>query len=106
MKRNNHLPGIFAVFLLISVLHIQAQTPLKLSYADFLGNIVAHNPMAQQATNISQYGDLQLRAARGKYDPQLTGSHENKFFGGTNYFTTVNSEIKQPLFTSQFFRFG
>ncbi len=106
MKRNNHLPGIFAVFLLISVLHIRAQTPLKLSYADFLGNIVAHNPMAQQATNISQYGDLQLRAARGKYDPQLTGSHENKFFGGTNYFTTVNSEIKQPLFTSQFFRFG
>lgn len=79
---------------------------VKLSYADFVANVLQNNPLAKRAENEKKYGELQYKAAKGNYDPFVSGNYDQKQFNGTNYFTTLNSEIKQPIFTSQYLKFG
>jgi hypothetical protein len=83
-----------------------SQNPVKLSYAKYLDNVVENNPISKRAENIQKYGDYQFKAAKGNYDPLISGGYENKFYGGSNYYSILNSEIKQPIFTSQFLKFG
>jgi outer membrane protein TolC len=78
----------------------------KLNYSNFIKNVLANNPVAQSADNISKIAKFQYNAMRGNYDPQLNGSHENKTFIGKNYYSIINAEIKQPIFTSQSIKFG
>lgn len=95
-------------FLLIVLISLEgkSQNNLQLSYDAFLVNVLQNNPLAERAENEKRYGDVQYKAARGNYDPILSGSYEQKQFNGSNYFTTLNSEVKQPVFTSQYFKFG
>ncbi len=95
-------------FLLLMMIFLTAksQNNLQLSYQTFLLNVVQNNPLAKKAENEIKYADAQYKAARGNYDPILSGNYEQKQFNGTNYFTTLNSEVKQPVFTAQYFKFG
>jgi outer membrane protein TolC len=68
--------------------------------------VLQNNPMAKRAEIEKKYAELQYKSARGNYDPLLGGSYDQKQFNGSNYFTTLNAEIKQPVFTSQYFKFG
>ena len=45
------------------------QTTLLPSYNDFIDGILQNNPLAKRANNEKKYADLQLKAARGNYDP-------------------------------------
>jgi outer membrane protein TolC len=65
-----------------------------------------NNPAAQSADNVSKIAKFQYNAMRGNYDPQLKGSHENKTFIGKNYYSIINAEISQPIFTSQSIKLG
>lgn len=82
------------------------QNALLPSYNDFIESIINNNPIAKRAANEKKYAELQLRAARGNYDPIVSGNYLQKQFNGKNYFTSLNSEIKQPLFTNQYLKFG
>ena len=95
-------------FLLLVVISLigKSQNNLQLSYEAFLVNVLQNNPLAKRAENEKKYADVQYKAARGNYDPILSGNYEQKQFNGSNYFTTFNSEVKQPIFTSQYFKFG
>lgn len=75
-------------------------------YNEFIAGILKNNPLAKRANNEKKYAELQLKAARGNYDPMLSGSYDQKQFNGTNYFTTLNGEIKQPIFTNQYLKAG
>ncbi len=95
-------------FLLLVVISLigKSQNNLQLSYEAFLVNVLQNNPLAKRAENEKKYADVQYKAARVNYDPILSGNYEQKQFNGSNYFTTFNSEVKQPIFTSQYFKFG
>lgn len=95
----------FFLLVLISVLG-KSQNNLQLSYDSFLLNVLQNNPLAKRAENEKKYADVQYKAARGNYDPILSGNYEQKQFNGSNYFTTLNSEVKQPIYTSQYLKFG
>ena len=95
----------FLILVLISFLG-KSQNNLQISYDAFLVNVLQNNPLSKRAENEKKYADIQYKAARGNYDPILSGNYEQKQFNGSNYFTTLNSEIKQPIFTSQYFKFG
>lgn len=82
------------------------QASLLPAYNDFVTVVLQNNPLAKRANNEKIYGSLQLKAARGNYDPTIEGSYNQKQFNGSNYFTTLSSEIKQPLFTNQYLKFG
>jgi outer membrane protein TolC len=97
----------FSILILVMIfLATKSQNNLQLSYDAFLVNVLQNNPLSKRAENEKKYGDIQFKAARGNYDPILIGNYEQKQFNGTNYFTTLNSEVKQPIFTSQYFKFG
>jgi outer membrane protein TolC len=96
------------IFLFLSLFTLRSfsQNATTLSYDVFLNNVLQNNPLAKRAENETRYGEAQFKAARGNYDPFVTGSYEQKQLNGSNYYTTINSELKQQIFTSQYFKFG
>ena len=97
---------ILFYFIFLSASVNFAQITLLPGYNDFISGILQNNPLAKRANNEKKYADLQLRAARGNYDPIVSGNYDQKQFNGSNYFTTLSSEIKQPIFTNQYLKFG
>lgn len=102
MKKNNLL---YLVFLFI-FLKVSAQNSSVLSYESFLKNVLENHPIAKKADNIKQYGELQYKAAKGNFDPNLSGNYDNKFFNNSNYYSVLSSGVKIPLFTAQNLKVG
>jgi outer membrane protein TolC len=102
MKRNNRS----IVFFFVYVCSIPLYGQYKLNYSNFINNVLANNPLAQSANNVSKIAKFQYNAMRGNYDPQIKGSHENKTFIGKNYYSILNAEVTQPIFTSQSIKLG
>lgn len=91
---------------MLMAFNLQSQINIKLSYESFVESVLANHPLSKKADNFKKYGDLQYKAAKGNYDPTLNGSFENKYFNNTNYYSVLSSELKQPIFTSQFLKLG
>jgi len=91
---------------LIIAQYCLGQNMLLPGYNEFVSDILQNNPLGKRAGNEKKYAELQLKAARGNYDPMVTGNYDQKQFNGKNYFTTLSSEIKQPIFTNQYLKFG
>ncbi len=106
MKPKNNMTKFFIYFIFISSSISFGQKTILPGYNDFISGILQNNPLAKRANNEKKYANLQLRAARGNYDPIVSGNYDQKQFNGYNYFTTFNSEVKQPIFTNQYLRFG
>jgi outer membrane protein TolC len=106
MMRNKNRVCFLTLLLTLGVFVASGQENIKLSYENFVSNVLGNNPMAKRANNEKRYGDLNNRAARGSYDPYVTGNYANKYLNQTNYYTTLNGEVKQPIFTSQYLKFG
>ncbi|HRG02203.1 MAG TPA: TolC family protein [Bacteroidia bacterium] len=102
MRKNNLL---YILFILFSF-KVSSQTSYVLSYETFLKNILEHHPVAQKANNIKQYGELQYKASKGNFDPNLSGTYDNKFFNNSNYYSVLSSGVKIPLFTAQNLKVG
>ena len=94
------------IVLVLVMLQLHAQNISEISYQTFVESVLKHNPLAKRADNELNYANLQLKAARGQYDPMLSGEYEQKQFNGNNYYTNLNSEIKQAVFTAQYLKFG
>lgn len=96
---------IYTILIFISC-NVFAQTPSVLSYEAFLKNVLENNPIAKKAENIKQYGELQYKAAKGNFDPSISGTYDNKYFNNSNYYSVLSSGVKIPLFTAQNLKFG
>lgn len=83
---------------------IQSQT--SINYDLFLDKVIKNNPIAERALNIKSVAELKNRSAMGNYDPLISGGIDNKFYNSTNYYTHVNAELKQALYTSQYLKLG
>ena len=94
------------LFIIMYVCFLPVYSQQKLSYIDFINNISLNNPLAQSARNVAEIAEFQYKAMRGNYDPLLLGSHENKTLEGDSYYSILNAELKQPIFTSQSIKIG
>ena len=97
---------VFLFWAIVGSTLCSAQPTLLPAYNDFMDGIIKNNPLAKRANNEKEYANYQLKAARGNYDPIISGNYDQKQFNGTNYFTTLSSEIKQPIFTNQYVKAG
>ena len=102
MKQSNLL---YIVFLCFSC-EVFSQTSEVLSYESFLKNVLEYHPISKKANNIKQYGELQYKAAKGNFDPNISGTYDNKFFNNSNYYSVLSGGVKVPLFTAQNLKFG
>jgi len=102
MIKSNLLYIVF-VFLSFKVI---SQTSTILSYESYLKNVMEYHPIAKKADNVKQYGELQYKAAKGNFDPTVSGTYDNKFFNNSNYYSVLSSGVKIPLFTAQNLKFG
>lgn len=96
---------LYLVFILASS-SVYSQTSDVLSYESFLKNVMENHPIAKKADNIKEYGELQYKAAKGNFDPNLSGVYDNKCFNNSNYYSVLSSGVKIPLFTAQNLKFG
>jgi outer membrane protein TolC len=81
-----------------------AQVPL--TFGSFLKTVRTEHPVALQALSNEDLGKFQYRAAQGNFDPFLESSYDNKYFNGTEYYSSGGVELKQPLFTSHYLKAG
>ena len=93
---------ILGLLILCSFVSISQQ----INYNDFINNVILYNPLSKKASNETKYGELKYKSARGNYDPIINGDYNQKQFSGSNYYSLLSSEIKQPIFTSQYLKLG
>jgi hypothetical protein len=67
---------------------------------------MTNHPIIARAKNIGQKGNLISLSARGGYDPQVSIEYENKNFDSKNYYSSLISKVKQPIYTSQYITAG
>ncbi len=92
-------------FYLLFCLSIYGQNA-PINFDTYINNVLKNNPLSKKAQNINTYGELNYKSARGNYDPKLNANYGNKYFNGSNYYSNLNSEIKQQLFTNQYLKLG
>jgi outer membrane protein TolC len=63
----------------------------------FVERILAAHPVAQQAKLVVEQARSELRTAWGAFDPTVTASWDQKRFGGTQYYSYLDAEMKIPL---------
>lgn len=105
-KTQNKMKSLTTCFLLFLAIVSTGQNITLPKYNDFISAVLQNNPLSKRADNEKLYAELKLKAARGNYDPVLSGDYNQKQFDGTNYYTLLNGEIKQPIFTSQYLKLG
>ncbi|RYD86243.1 MAG: transporter, partial [Sphingobacteriales bacterium] len=96
---------LFAVLLIGSATFTYAQVqPVALqdtakifSLTDLEELMFRYNPMLRQADLLSTQARMQVRAARGKFDPALKAGYDRKEFGTTDYYNKWASELKIPV---------
>lgn len=103
--RKSKLRIIYIWFCLIHSINMYCQN-VSISYNSYIDNVLKNNPISRKAENLKIYGELNYNSAKGNYDPKVNANYGNKFFNGTNYYTSLTSEIKQQLFTNQYLKFG
>ncbi|MGB4839615.1 MAG: TolC family protein [Saprospiraceae bacterium] len=93
------MKGLICVIVLgsISISNAISQNAIPLSIDVFFDKIKAAHPLAQQASVQNDIADAELLKARGKFDPVLSGSLNQKNFADKEYFSLLNSEIKIPI---------
>jgi outer membrane protein TolC len=67
-----------------------------LSYDDYMLWVRNYHPVAKQADITVEFGEMELRASRGGFDPRLYGDYEAKRFKNTNYFDKREGGIVIP----------
>ncbi len=103
MKKNKL---VFISLLCFVSMSIRGQEKIRFHYSDYIGIILKNNPMSVASENTAAYGRLKYKAARGNYDPLINGSVQEKQLNNTYYYTSIQGEVKQALFTSQYLKLG
>ena len=82
------------------------KTQIEVSYETYINSIKENNPLVAKARNLKDKGDLMYESAKGGYDPIVTVEYENKNFDAKNYYSSLLTKVKQPLYTSQYITTG
>ncbi len=98
--------GRVLIILLLVGLSLSSQTVRVIDFSGFIEHVTNNSPAAQRIYNTARAGEYQVEQARGQYDPQVSGSTNNKYFSDKQYYSYVKADIKQPIFTNQYIKAG
>ena len=87
-----------APFVLLVFVSIQtfAQEGLKLEFEQFMEWVRLYHPISTQAEINLRMGQMEVRQARGGFDPLLYGNLDQKDYSETNYYDKREAGLKIP----------
>lgn len=86
---------IFIIALLFPVL-LLSQDGKRLSHEAFMEIVMTHHPMVYRADLLSAQGEAKVLSSKGAFDPKAFSEMGQKYFKGTQYYSTMSSGIKIP----------
>jgi outer membrane protein TolC len=95
-----------SICILILLVSLSSKAQTEMSYEYFISNIKENNPLVARARNIKEKGNQLYQSAKGGYDPLISAEYDNKNFDDKNYYSSLITKVKQPLFTSQYITTG
>lgn len=93
MKKRNSM-RYFLILLLLIPFSLKAQDTLR--FDRFMQRVLGQHPAAQATRLLQEQGRLEIRAARGAFDPQLGGYYDQKQFQDKEYWQRYGGELKLP----------
>jgi outer membrane protein TolC len=93
---------ILCILLFIIVLNphnLKAQSAsdtVRLSFDEFYNRFLSYHPVAKRAVLLPQIAKMELRSARGNFDPVLQGALSGKQTKGVNMYEYLDPQIKIP----------
>lgn len=87
---------IRTVFFIFSFSSVQAQTVDSLDFKSFLNWVGSYHPVAAQAEITLRMGQMELRQARGAFDPLLFGTLDKKDYQNKTYYDKKEAGITIP----------
>lgn len=73
-----------------------AQDTIVLKFEEYYDQIVANHPIVKQGRLLPEQARMELRSARGNFDPVLAADFRNKTTNNNNSFTYFMPEVKIP----------
>ncbi len=67
-----------------------------LTLQEYYSQIMQHHPLVKQANTLTEFAKMELRIAKGAFDPKLGLDYFRKDFDKKNYFETIESKLKIP----------
>jgi len=86
----------FLIFLGAQVMGQTADTFRILDRHEFLNKVIAHHPLAKQAFLLPEAARMQIRMARGGFDPTVNYYLNEKRYAGTEYYINRGGYLKIP----------
>jgi outer membrane protein TolC len=87
---------LMLIIALVSGAYAQSPEPSVLDLKGVFDIVFNFHPVARQADILSDQAKYSLRAARGLFDPSIHSFADRKVFGGTEYFTIWQNELRVP----------
>ncbi|MBA4853405.1 TolC family protein [Emticicia sp. BO119] len=78
----------------------------KLIYSEFISIVKKYHPVAKQAYLKTDIAKAELQSAQGAFDPSVYFNKNEKIFGGKQYYSYLNSELKIPTWYGIDFKAG
>jgi outer membrane protein TolC len=92
-----YLFPLFLTCIFINASH--AQDSLKVfTIKDFLSVVSVSHPVVQQASMLSEQARMDVRLARGMFDPKISSSYYDKYFKGKEYYNVWKNELSVPVY--------
>ena len=92
---------IFFWLILLNLPSVFSQDSLSkvtvFSRTEFLNKILAHHPLAKQAQLLSERARMEIRIARGGFDPSLNYHLSEKQYTGSTYYLNRDGFLKIPI---------
>ncbi|WP_373496622.1 TolC family protein [Aquiflexum sp.] len=86
-----------SLFILIAIgLSLQSYGQQILTYSEYMEWVRDFHPVAKQAEVTLRFGEQELRASRGGFDPYVYADYDKKRFKDTNYFDKREAGVVVP----------
>jgi outer membrane protein TolC len=79
-----------------SICFSQKDGETVMTFDSFISQIRNYHPIARQATIQAEKGDAYLLKSKGGFDPSISGDINQKYFDGSQYYSTANAALKIP----------
>ena len=84
------------MYLLVVFAQVKAQDTVVLSFNEYYNQVIANHPITKQARLLTLEARMELRSARGNFDPVIDIDFQNKTTNSKNSYTYFMPQVKIP----------